>query len=87
MKAEDAPRSSPYRAVNLDERALLREIVNLADPTGIVGELALLEAGGGGSTEALGRALDELERAGYVTREASDRVRITPAGIAAAQPA
>lgn len=64
-------------------RALLDEIVRLADPTGLVGELSLLEAGGGGSTEALGKVLDALEQAGYITREASDRVRITPAGIAA----
>jgi hypothetical protein len=71
-------------AVDAQARALLDEIVGLADKNGVVGELALLEAGGGGSTDALGRVLEELEQAGYVTREASDRVRITTAGMAAA---
>jgi hypothetical protein len=70
--------------VDTRARTLLDEIVRLADENGVVGELALLEGGGGGSTDALGQVLEELEQAGYVTREASDRVRITTAGMAAA---
>lgn len=64
--------------------ALLDEIARVADASGLVSELPLLDLAG--TSDALGELLASLERQGFLTREASDRVRITPAGIAAAHP-
>ena len=63
--------------------ALLSEIQRLADPDGLVSELPLFDVTDG-SSEALKDLLDELEEAGFVQREASDRVRLTARGRAAA---
>jgi hypothetical protein len=63
--------------------ALLAEIQRLADPTGLVSELPLFDVTDGSSAE-LKDLLQVLEDAGFVQREASDCVRLTAGGIAAA---
>ncbi|MEO7330959.1 MAG: hypothetical protein ABI193_20460 [Minicystis sp.] len=65
-------------------RALLEEIAQMADASGLISELPLLDVAG--TSDALGELLASLEREGLVTREASDCVRITPAGVVAARP-
>lgn len=65
-------------------QALLDEIARLADASGLVSELPLLDLAG--TSDELQGLLASLERRGLVAREASDRVRITPAGSHAAHP-
>jgi hypothetical protein len=61
---------------------LLAEIRRLIDAAGRVTELPLLDVTDG-SIEKLKDLLEELDRAGYVEREASDTVLITARGLAA----
>ena len=63
--------------------ALLTEIQKLADPAGLVSELPLFDVTDG-STEELKDLLEALEKEGFIEREASDFVRLTARGIAAA---
>jgi hypothetical protein len=61
---------------------LLTEIRRLADAAGRVTELPLLDVTNG-SIAKLKDLLEELDRAGYIAREASDVVRLTGRGLAA----
>jgi hypothetical protein len=63
--------------------ALLTEIQKLADPAGLVSELPLFDVTDG-SSEELKDLLEALEKEGFIEREASDFVRLTARGIAAA---
>jgi hypothetical protein len=62
---------------------LLAEIRKLADPSGLVTELPLIDLTDG-SSEELKDLLDVLEEEGLIQRETSDRVRLTARGFAGA---
>ena len=80
------PAIAPYVAGSMKPkaRAILDEIARMADASGLVSELPLLDLAG--TSDALAELLTELEHEQLITREPSDRVRITPAGVAAAHP-